>query len=231
MMEALVQLGTPAFRLDFSKNGTTAQEPSAIVDTEAWSQNTYSREVKETIAALGQLKNRGADVVLMGHSRGGGIATCATAATLNTGMTPRALVLLASVSDFHKRFPSGEALQEWKESDCLPIENARTGETYCHRFQFYQDFINNAELLDIRKQAARITVPVLAVHSEDDPAVEIEELHELTEAFRHSTHLTTRVLKQGGHTFGAREPWPVDKPLPNETAELTKELGRFIAHL
>lgn len=231
MMEELAQAGTPAFRLDFSKNGTTQEVSTAIVDTESWSRNTYSREVLETISALRHLKNQGAHVVLMGHSRGGGIATCTTAATLNTGMAPKALVLLASVSDFRIRFPTGDALRAWKKSDCLPITNARTGETYCHKFIFYQDFITNDELLDIRRQAARIHLPVLAIHAKDDVAVGIEEFQELTTIFKRSADLKPLVYKEGGHTFGAREPWPENADLPNETAELVIELGRFVAQL
>lgn len=231
IMKDLARSGTPAFRLDYSKNGTTREESRAIVDTEAWSDNTYSREVQETIAALRHLRNQGAQVILMGHSRGGGIATCATAATLCTGMIPKALILLASVSDFHKRFPDGDALQAWKESDCLPVANARTGETYCHRFNFYLDFIRNSELLDISGQAARIALPVLAIHAQDDSAVGVEEFQELVEIFKGSAVLTSRIFNRGGHTFGAREPWPENEPLPSETAELIRELGRFIARL
>lgn len=231
MFDALAQSGIPGFRLDFAMNGTTAECPASIVDLEAWSRNTYSREVQETIAALRHLRSRGADVVLMGHSRGGGIAICATAATAQTHFAPKALVLLASVADFQRRFPRGQAFKKWEQSDCLPVINGRTGETYCHRFGFYLDFAQHPHLLNIREQAARIQVPVWAIHAEDDEAVKLAEFRELQAFLAHNPRFDSSVLASGGHTFGAREPWPANQPLPKETAEIVKDLGRFIAQL
>ena len=231
MCEALVGFSVHAFRLDFSGNGTSTETPGDIHDLESWSRNTYRQELQDAIAAVQSLRRQGYEVILMGHSRGGGIATI-TAATLRGTMNAvKGLVLLASVSDFARRFPKGEALERWRSTNRWEVKNGRTGETYHHKFQFYTDFLRHQDLLDIRRQAARVDVPVLVVHALDDQAVSASEARELISIFRRNVHVVEVMLESGGHTFGSKEPWPEGKTLPKEMADLLPEIGHFVETL
>lgn len=228
MCDALTDLRIHAFRLDFSGNGTTAERPNEIHDLDAWSDNTYRQELSEAIDAIKALRHQGFDVILMGHSRGGGIATLAAGALRDTMYAVKGLVLLASVSDFERRFPTGEGLANWRATGRWEVKNGRTGETYHHKFHFYEDFVAYRELLDIRRQAARVGVPVLIAHAKDDQAVSAEESLELAMIMRQGTRVAVVEFETGGHTFGTKEPWPARVPLPKEMADLLSEIGHFI---
>lgn len=231
MCEALVGFNVHAFRLDFSGNGTSAETPGDIHDLESWSRNTYRQELQDAMAAVRTLQRQGFEVILMGHSRGGGIATITAATLRGTVNAVKGLVLLASVSDFERRFPKGEALEQWRSTNRWEVKNGRTGETYHHKFQFYTDFLRHKNLLDIRQQAARVDVPVMVVHASDDQAVSSSESMELSSIFKRNVRLVQVMLESGGHTFGSREPWPEGEPLPKEMADLLAEIGLFIETL
>jgi len=231
MCEALVGFSVHAFRLDFSGNGTSAETPGDIHDLESWSRNTYRQELQDTIAAVQSLRRQGYEVILMGHSRGGGIATIAAATLCGTMNAVKGLILLASVSDFERRFPKGEALEQWKLTNRWMVKNGRTGEIYHHKFHFYTDFLRHQDLLNIRQQAARVDVPVMVVHALDDQAVFASESRELASIFRHNVRVLQVMLESGGHTFGSMEPWPNGKPLPKEMADLLPEIGQFVTTL
>lgn len=228
LCDAMTRFGVHAFRLDFSGNGTSFDRPDDIHDLEAWSENTYRNEVQDAIAAIRDLRHRGLDVILMGHSRGGGIATIVASTLRNTAYAIKGVILLASVADFERRFPSGEAFASWQASDRWEVLNGRTGETYHHKFSFYSDFVQHHELLDIRQQASRVDVPVLIAHATDDSAVSVAEAEELARIFARRVPLQEAYFEKGGHTFGSKEPWPAGEPLPKEMADLLPEIGHFV---
>lgn len=231
MCERLSEMGFHAFRLDFSGNGTTWERPNEIHDLEAWADNTYRQELHDAIAAVQTLRHRGLEVILMGHSRGGGIATIAAGALRNTNYSVKGLILLASVSDFESRFPKGSALARWESTDRWEVKNGRTGEVYHHKFRFYLDFQRFHQLLNIEGQAARVEAPVLIVHAEDDQAVPIQASKRLAAILKQKNAVQELYLKAGGHTLGSKEPWPYNKPLPKEMADLLPEIGHFIRSL
>lgn len=228
LCDAITGYGLHAFRLDFSGNGTSFERPNQIHDLEAWSENTYRREVHDTIDAIRYLRHLGLEVILMGHSRGGGIATIVAGTLCNTKYAIAGLMLLSSVSDFERRFPTGEVLASWRATDRWNVVNGRTGETYHHKFSFYRDFVQYRALLDIRQQASRVEVPVFIAHASDDTAVPVDEAKELARIFENRVPLRQVYRDQGGHTFDSKEPWPAGMPLPKEMADLLPEIGHFV---
>lgn len=228
MADELAQSGISCFRLDFSGNGTTTDCPDAIVDLAAWSENNYTQEVRDALAAMREIVKAGMRVVLMGHSRGGGIATIAAATSKNTRFSCSGLILMASVSDFGARFPKQENLQAWEKTNRFEVQNQRTGETYHHQYSFYEDYLRHRRLLEIRRQAKRIECPVFLTHAEDDLAVSIEESKILENCLVQSRNVITQWLPGGGHVFGMREPWPKSRSMPKEMADLVLEIGHFV---
>ena len=139
-------------------------------------------------------------IVLIGHSRGGGIS-CIKAAE-EPDVTK--LISWAGVCDFAKRTATIGDLEEWRRSGVKYVKNGRTNQMMPHHYQFYEDFIENRERLDIEKAVRRLEIPYLIIHGDADTSVSIEEAKSL-KAWYPPAELV--VVEQGDHVFGAREPW------------------------
>jgi alpha-beta hydrolase superfamily lysophospholipase len=231
MGDQFAKQGIGFFRMDFSHNGTMASVPNEISDLHRWSMNTYTREVQEVLQAVTHLQGLGAQVVLMGHSRGAAIAALASSELQRKGMTLAGLIWLAGVSDFKRRFPTGDRLSDWAQSDELPIQNGRTGETYIHRFVFYEDFETHETELNVLMQAQFITCPVLLVHAEDDAAVSSQETKTMAKALSKSPLVREKYYDTGGHTMDMFEPWPKDQHMPKKMTDLLVEISHFLKEI
>ena len=111
-------------RFNFSHNGHVLPDLLECSDEGAWSKNTYSKEKSDLEEILLRASNSCGDeenLVVMGHSRGGGVAALAAASSNVDGV-----ILLSSVSNFISRFPSGDELERWRETDNLEVMNGRT---------------------------------------------------------------------------------------------------------
>ena len=226
-------------RINFTHNGTSPSEPSAFVDLPAFGANTHRRELEETLAVIHALRSPSPGAVpsqtdsdylaIAGHSRGGGIAALsafeADRSLREQGLRGiDALITWAAVADFHSRFPSGEALEEWEKSGQLEVINHRTRQRLHHDWSFYTDFQDHAERLHIESAVRRYPGPSLIAHATDDAAVDVEHAQAIA---GWAQHPTLNLLEQGGHTFGAAEPW-TEPHLPDALAALTQTTLRFL---
>lgn len=217
-------------KFNFTGNGTTADAPTDFADLDAFARNTYSNELDEACAVIesvyrGELAKHGLEgglpIHILGHSRGGGIAILAAARTKVISK----VATWASVADFGKRFPSGEALEQWKKNGVMYVSNARTGQQLPHHFSWYLDYQSNVDRLNIRAAARKLTQPLLVVHAADDEAVEVGEGRLL---FGAAERASLVVLHEGGHTFGAMHPWQADQ-LPESLQEATDQTASFFS--
>ena len=209
--------------VDFSGNGTTPLWPRAIQDEAAWSRNTYSAEAHELAAWVVSLPAN-QPLVLIGHSRGAVSTLHAARVAEARGMELNAVILLAPVAHLRPRFPQGEALEEWRQTDRLEVRNARTGQVLVHPFRFFQDFIDHEQELDPLLNAKQLKCPVWVFHAKDDAAVSPDEGRDLAAA---SPNGRFHLLSSGGHTFGTKEPWEsgdVSLELLEVTATILREL-------
>ena len=62
-------------------------------------------------------------------------------------------------------------------------------------------------------------------------AVPIQASKRLAAILKQKNAVQELYLKAGGHTLGSKEPWPYNKPLPKEMADLLPEIGHFIRSL
>ncbi len=225
---AAAQLAVVKF--NFSHNGTTIESPLDFVDLESFAENTYSREVDEARSVIdiiqrGELNQfglpGGLPIYLLGHSRGGGISILAAASNVNVTK----VATWASVSDFGRRFPTGDALQTWKANGVMHVANARTGQQLPHNYSWFSDYLNNAARLDIRAAARKLQQPLQIIHAADDEAVHVSESREL---FNAASHASLIVMHHGGHTFGARHPWE-GATLPDALREAVDQTLAFFA--
>jgi len=216
MGEKLANAGFYFVKFNMSHNGTTIEDPNNFGDLEAFGQNNYSKELDDLEIVIDHFKNQkevdSENIMLLGHSRGGGISI--VKASENQNITK--LITLASVSTLD-RFPKDEAFETWKNESVYFVENARTKQKMPHYFQFFEDYENNKERFDIEKACKNLAIPALFIHATDDESVTInhsENLHRWTKDSQF------KIIENAGHTFGAKEPW--------ESNSLPKELNEAV---
>lgn len=204
MARVIATRGYPVGRVNLSHNGTTVDDPAGFGDLEAFGQNTYSKELFDVRAVIDHVTTDAVfgparDVVLMGHSRGGGIAILAA----ENDDRVRHLALLASVADLD-RFGTTDEIDAWRRAGVRTIPNARTGQEMPQLFDLYRDFAANRIAFDIRRALSAIDIPVTAWHGTADPAVDVEAASRIASWARHGEAI---VLDGVDHVFGARHPW------------------------
>ncbi len=169
--------------------------------------NTFSKELDELnlvldAAEAGELPGllSRERFGLLGHSRGG-ISTIVTAAE-----DPRVVALVTWNAIAHIDRWSDEQKQEWRSKGVMEILNARTGQMMPVGVGLLEDAERNAERLDLERAAARLEVPYLIVHGEDDESVSIADGERLAAAAPAESTRFERI-KNGSHTFGAVHPF------------------------
>ena len=226
--------GYALLKLNFSHNGGTAEQPIDFPDLEAFGQNTYSKELDDVQAVLDWVGQSGQTdayqseidtgrITLIGHSRGGGIATLTAASDRRI----KRLVTWAAVSTLDRPlFQPGPELEAWKANGVTYVRNGRTLQDMPHFIQFYEDFQANRARFNVEAAARSLAIPHTIVHGDADAAVphaHAEALH------RWSAQSELHTVPGADHVFGGRHPW--DEPeLPEHfrhVLEVTLRPGGF----
>lgn len=208
---------------NFSHNGTTVDNPSDFADLEAFGNNNYTKELSDLSVVIDHfIDHPNADpekVVLIGHSRGGGISIIKTFEDERIN----GLITLASV-DTLERFPTGQAFENWKKEGVYYALNGRTRQEMPHYYQFYEDYEQNIHRFDVERATEMAKAHMLIIHGTQDEAVDVkhaEHLHIL------NPNSELFLIENGSHTFGAKEPW-TDQDLPKDLNTVTEKCIGFI---
>lgn len=218
MAEKFANAGFYFVKFNFSHNGTTIENPNDFADLEAFGENNYSKELDDLEIIINHFKSQkevdSSKIFLIGHSRGGGISIIKTSENQSISK----LITLASVSTLD-RFPKNEAFESWKNDGVYFVENARTKQKLPHYFQFFEDYKNNEERLDVEKASKKIDIPTLIIHGSSDESVGMAHSKKLHEWIGNSE---LKIIENANHTFGAKEPW--------EETSLPKELNTALEY-
>lgn len=226
--EAWSQLGWEVFRMDFSHNGHLPPFVEDCLDEKAWSANRYHIEVNDVAFALEQLQSAGLPILLMGHSRGGAMAVLGAEAFEVRGGELQGVALWAPVSDVFSRFPEGDALAGWRDSDRLEVVNGRTGQVLTHPFAFYEEAAARRNALDVKRATEALECPVLVVHGEVDRAVEWMEGRRIS---RWAKRGTWALIEGADHVFGMRHPWEDARNWPTHLSQAWAETEAWLSSL
>ncbi|MGM5469070.1 alpha/beta hydrolase family protein [Flavobacteriaceae bacterium LMO-SS05] len=216
-------------KFNFSHNGGTVEQPIDFPDLEAFGNNNYSIELddlKNVIDWVNQTPDLKAQVDLnhlnlIGHSRGGGIATIKA----EEDHRIKTLITLAGVSDFKTRFnQASDEFKTWKHTGIKHVLNGRTHQQMPHYFQFYEDFIKNEKRFSIQRAASNLKIPHLIIHGSQDTSVSIEEAKAL-HGWNPKSKLV--IVEGANHVFGTSHPWIKD-PLPFEFKKAIDTTIEFI---
>lgn len=223
MAEKFAQAGFFFVKFNFSHNGTTVDDPENFADLEAFGNNNYSRELSDLGVVIDHfIQDPHVDeekVILIGHSRGGGISIIKTFEDERIN----GLITLASV-DTLDRFPTGDFLGNWKKEGVYYALNGRTKQEMPHYYQFYEDYEKDVHRFDVERAAEMAKAYMLIIHGTEDEAVEVkhaEHLHIL------NPNSELFLVENGNHTFGAKEPW-TDSDLPIDLNTVTEKCIDFL---
>lgn len=198
--------GINLVKFNFSHNGGTVKNPVDFPDLEAFSKNTYSKElydlnkVVENVRKRLKAEKRWDQVYLVGHSRGGADVILHAARDHNI----KKMVTWAAVSNIFERFPSGEALEHWKKEGVRFEKNKRTKQDMPVRIDIYNDAYHNQSKLDVMSAASVIDIPWLIVHGEEDEAVDVNAAIQLK---GQTITAEMKIYEGTGHTFGTKHPY------------------------
>ncbi|MGZ5193374.1 MAG: alpha/beta hydrolase family protein [Kaistella sp.] len=224
MAEKFAEAGFFFVKFNFSHNGTAVEKPTEFGDLEAFGNNNFTKEMSDFDALLKYFAEHpqvdSEKIALLGHSRGGGISLIKAYEDLRV----KVLVTLAGVSNFNYRFPSGDRLENWKNSGVMYSENQRTHQQMPHYYQFYEDFKQNEERFTIQYCAQHLEKPVLIIQGTDDEAVKDKEAFLLHEWCKNSE---LYLVEEANHTFGAKEPWMEQYLPPDLQNAVTKTISYF----
>jgi pimeloyl-ACP methyl ester carboxylesterase len=200
-------------KFNFSHNGGTIENPVDFPDLEAFAENNYSKELEDLDSLLNYLLSENNpfsneidknNITLIGHSRGGGIATIK--ASEDSRITT--LITWASVCDFAKRTATKGDLEQWRKDGVKYVLNGRTKQQMPHNYQFYEDFIANETRLNIELATKKIKIPHVIIHGDLDPSVSFNEAKALHSWNPNSTLIP---IENTNHVFDSKHPWNEEK--------------------
>lgn len=225
MAEKFAEAGFFFVKFNFSHNGTTLEDPDNFADLQAFGNNNYSKELSDLNVVIDYfIKYEKVDdqrIVLVGHSRGGGISIIKTCEDIRIN----GLITLASVDNL-ERFPKDQALENWKNEGVYYVENARTKQQMPHYYQFFEDFKNDEHRFDVERSMEMAKAHVLIIHGTNDESVSMknaEHLHIL------NPNSELYLIENANHTFGAKEPWE-ENYLPKDLNNVVQKAIEFIQH-
>lgn len=229
MGEQIAEAGFFFVKFNFSHNGTSPENPTEFLNIEAFGDNNYTIELDDLQSVIDWIllpdfdfakQIDPANISLIGHSRGGGITILKAAQDKRITK----LITLASVSDFGSRFPEDKALEAWEKKGVQYIVNTRTGQQLPHHYQFYKNFKENKEKLNIKKAAKKLEIPHLIAHGSSDTSVSIGEAGNL---FEWSPAPKLLLVENADHVFGVSHPWK-EESLPKEFNHVIEKTIEFL---
>src|SRR5258708_1266462 len=190
--EQLAQRGFASITFNFSKNGVNG-DGARITQTDRFAANTFSQELADLGTVIGAVEGKrlGAGIidhekiVLLGHSRGGGIAIVRAA----TDRRVAALVTWSAVSTFDRW--TGHQKERWRSNGSLTLSRDTTASPLRLGLTLLDDLELHRTELSVLDAASRIRIPWLILHGEADVMVPHSEAEAL---YSSSSRATTEYV-------------------------------------
>jgi pimeloyl-ACP methyl ester carboxylesterase len=195
------EMGYGFAKFNLSHNGANHLSAKDFPDLEAFSKNTYSKEIEDVRLFMDHLDGLNLPKHsrnVIGHSRGGGVGLIA--ASVDSRI--HAICTWAAISSIANRMPKGEELDAWRKQGVRYETNTRTKQEMPIAYSMYEDFENNMTFLDIQRACEELSIPRMVIHGGADEAVALEEGKDL------ATWLNVPLFEIPGanHTFGVKHP-------------------------
>ncbi len=207
MEEYFVNHNFGFLKYNVSHNGGTVENGIDFSDLDAFSMNSYSKEMRDMEAILEYTKDNIEGVkhiYLLGHSRGGGMVLLQA----NHSNVSK-IAALAPICDISSRFPPETELKDWQTKGIRFTVNGRTKQKMPHHYSQFEDFLRNQSQLNIEQTLRDSKIPICVIHGDKDLAVNISE----GQAIAEWAGVKLISIPNEQHTFGASQPW-TEKKLP-----------------
>jgi len=199
------QAGYAFLKFNYSHNGTTVKDPLNFSDLEAFGNNNFTKELYDLDQVINWVeqnltnKVKIKDIVLLGHSRGGGLSV------LKGSRDDRIdkVISWASVCDFENRIPKNK-IDIWKKRGVVYAYNGRTKQQMPMYFQFREDYYANKKNLSIPMAAKKLLKPSLIIHGDQDSTVNVKEGIQLHQWIKNSK---LYIVKGADHVFNIKHPF------------------------
>lgn len=202
---------------NFSHNGI-GENPFEFTELEKFANNTISLEVSELDELINFYYSGGFGfdgsknpIGLIGHSRGGAIALIQTSEAISNKINHniKALALWGTIATFERY--SQKQVKMWKEQGYLEVINTRTNQVMRLNRSLLDDYEQNRERFNLLTCIAKVDIPILIVHGDQDVTVPISEAYQLYEAS--NKKLSELVsIQSAGHTFNIVHPYSSSNP-------------------
>ena len=93
-----------------------------------------------------------------------------------------------------------------------------------HFYQFYENYIQNKERLDIKKATEQLAIPHLLIHGDSDTSVLIDEAENLQ---LWNPNADYKIIKNADHVFNVKHPWK-QKDMSKQMEEVVDLCINFI---
>ncbi|MEZ4979311.1 MAG: alpha/beta fold hydrolase [Chitinophagales bacterium] len=215
------EAGYVFLKFNFSENGIGQENLSEFNRLDLFEQNNYSKEIRDLKLLLKEIRKSAfwqeeklEKIHLIGHSRGGGIA----AVVASEEQEIASLITWASIASFD-RFGSEENIAQWKQEGSKNFYNSRTQQDMKISFQFYEDYAENKERLNIEACVKNLAKPMLIIHGTADEAVGFSHAQRLKN-WKPDAELF--LIENANHVFGASHPYCLEK-LPQDLNSLVEK--------
>ncbi len=240
MAQIWTQKGFLVFKLNFSHNGTTTQNPLEFEDLEAFGQNTLTKELSDTATAINFIFNKNSDlpkrnvedIRLVGHSRGGSTAIIYASKDKRI----KKVITLSAVSDLEERYFNEKNKKEWHKNGVVIIENGRTNQQMPLFESFHEDFKKNPKNYSLKEATQKLNqanTPQLIIHGASDQSVTAQDAQDIfewsnsTESQNQNTKLI--LIEDADHTYNTKHPNLIidNKDLPTCFLEMVDSVASF----
>lgn len=207
-------------KYNVSHNGGTTDNPIDFPDPEAFSLNTYSKEIEDFSCVINHVVDHLVEkpaIYTIGHSRGGGIAALHSQHPL-----VKKWCSWAGICSIGERFPTGDELETWKNQTYRYVKNGRTMQNLPLHYDQYRDYISNTERLDIESYCKQNNKPCLLIHGSEDTSVLLKEGERLAQW----TKTQLQIIEGAQHTFNSSHPWN-EETMPDALVEACSKTLTF----
>jgi len=185
-------------RFNMSRSGI-GEDPESFDRLDLFEHDTFSIELADLRVVVRHAQQRfpGLPTILVGHSRGGGVALLGASEVRDL----RAVVAWSPISRCDHWDASMR--RDWEERSVTEVVNQRTKQVMRISRDVLDDYEANRQRLDIMRAAESLRVPLLVVHGGRDESVPVAAGRLLVSRADDASLL---VIGRAGHTFNAIHP-------------------------
>lgn len=214
-------LGFASIVFNFSHNGI-GDDFTKFTEYDKFSHNTIGKELEDLQAVIDEVESGevGGTFIdrgrtgLVGHSRGGGIATLY--ASLDKRI--KAVAAWSTVATFFRYTPHQREM--WERDGYLPVTIRSMQTKLRYGIEVLRDLEANKEKYDLAEAVQRLRIPLLLVHGEADVAVKPTEAEKLF-AVSDKSKTELVIVPHAGHMFGVKSGATKSTPVLEHITELT----------